>query len=87
MQSVWGGGVEDVSTLGLVLKRHLHYKYIGFILRLNVYLPGFERRTDRNFKEAKYHTPLLDRCNLAYCGTFLQEREYNQQSTSVQNLS
>ena len=38
-------------------------------------------------RKAKYHSPPLGLCNLANCGTFLKGREYNEQSTSVSNVS
>lgn len=75
MQSVSGeDGMGDDGTLGL-LKHHLHNK-----CRTSIFIcQSLEGGIDRNFKEAKL---ALGLCNLASCGTFLQGREYNEQSTS-----
>ena len=55
MRSVCGeGGLGDVGRLGLLLKRHLHNKWVP--LRLYIYLPGLGRGADGNFKEVKSHS-------------------------------
>ena len=44
------GGLGDDGRLGLLLKRHLHNKWVP--LRLYIYLPGLGRGADGNFEMA-----------------------------------